>query len=385
MADFETPIFLKNHSPAEVFALMKQVMPSDIDLSQGGHAYNLTMPTALVIAELCEFVLPEVVKLIFPEWSYGTFLDDHAKSRGIYRRVAVAASGKLTITGVAGTLIKAGSLFSTAAVNDEPSVDYMVLGAARIPESGTVTVNIECTRTGIIGNTQADTIVLVSSKIAGIKGVTNVDPVTGGTEIETDESLIQRILEYDQSLGESFVGSLADYKKWATSVSGVGGATVVPAQDNTGLVTIIITDSNGAPATENLCTSVYNYIMRPDDPYERLAPINALISVEPPATMKISIKATVELTEGYAMESIKTAYMDQLARYLPVALDEKEIKYTRLVAALAATEGVNDFTDLQFGVEENGAVTYGTSNIAIKPYELPAVAAENLILTSGIV
>lgn len=73
---------------------------------------------------MCEFVLPEVIKLIFPEWSYGTFLDEHAKGRGITRRAATAAIGKITITGTAGAVIPAGSLFSTASVNGEPSVDF---------------------------------------------------------------------------------------------------------------------------------------------------------------------------------------------------------------------------------------------------------------------
>lgn len=385
MAEFETPSFLDHHGPVEVLELMKIVLPQDIDLSEGGHAWNFTMPTALVVAELCEYILPEVIKLIFPEWSYGEFLDAHARSCGMTRRSATAASGSLTITGTAGTIIPAGSLFSTAAVNDEPSVDYKVTKTATIPESGTVTVDIQCTQTGIVGNTPPNTIVLVSSRITGITAVTNEGTVAGGTEQEDDGSLIQRITDYEQSQGESFTGSVADYKRWATSVDGVGGATVIPAQDDTGLVTIIITDANGDPATEQLCNSVYEYIMKPDDPEERRAPINALLVVKPPATMAISIQATVELEDGATLEAVKAAYKDRLASYLPVALDDGEIKYTRLTAALAATEGANDFSGLQFGIKVDGVVTYGTSNIAISTTQLPTIAADDLILTSGVV
>lgn len=385
MAAFETPVFLKNHSPEENFALMKKVLPENLDLSPGGHAYNLTMPTALVIAELCEFVLPEVVKLIFPEWSYGEFLDGHARSRGMTRRAATAATGKLTITGAAGTVIQAGSLFSTAAMNGEPSVDYKVLTSARIPESGTQTVQVQCTQTGIVGNAPAGTIILVSSRITGITAVTNPEAMTGGTEEESDEQLIERIMEYDQSQGNSFVGSVADYKRWASSVAGVGGATIIPAQDTTGLVTIVLTDSNGDPATEQLCTAVYNYIMRPDSPEERLAPVNAYLSVTPPATMSISIKATVELADGATVESVLESYMARLSVYLPEAMDDGEIKYTRLWSALTAAEGVNDFSGLQFGVKTGEEVNYGTANIAITSTQLPTITADDLILTAGIV
>lgn len=385
MAEFVTPEFLKGHSPEEVFELMKMTLPSDLDLSAGGHAYNLTMPTALVVSELCEFILPEVIKLIFPEWSYGEFVDYHAKVKGMTRRAAIAASGELTITGAPKTVIPAGSMFSTAAVNGEPSVDYITLEAATIPDAGTVTVAIECVQTGTVGNTDPATIIHVSSRLTGITSVTNEKEVTGGTEGEDDESLVARIVEFDKNLGESYVGSAYDYRRWAMSVPGVGSATVISAQDTSGLVTIIITDANGDPATKQLCTSVYNYIMRPDSPYDRLAPTNAFLKVEPPATMQISIKATVELTEGATLEAVKTAYMAQLALYLPVALSDKEIKYSRVWAALSATEGVNDFSDLQIGLKDGETVAYGTSNIAITSNQLPVIEAEDLLVTSGTV
>lgn len=384
MAEFETPVFLQNHSPEEVHEIMKMILPKDLDLSPGGHAYNLTMPTALVIAELCEFVLPEVVKLIFPEYSYGQFVDAHAKVKGMTRRAATAANGNITITGSPKTAIPAGSLFSTASVNDEPSVDYKTLEAVTIPETGTVSVGVECTHTGIIGNTTENTIVLVSSRLNGITGVTNEEPLTGGTEEESDESLIERIVEFNKSQGESFVGSTADYKRWAKS-AGAGNATVIPASDTSGLVTIIITDANGDPATEQLCTKVYNYIMSPDNPDERLAPINATLKVEPPATMQISVIATVELADDASLEAVKTAYMAQLASYLPVALDEGEIKYSRVAAALSAVEGANDYSGLQIGLKVGETVTYGTSNIEITSNQLPTINAEDLILTSGTV
>lgn len=383
MAQFITPDFLRNSSTDEIHKRALAVLPVDLDVSEGSHSWNMTRSAALIGSEIRGYILPEAIKLIFPEWSYGQFLDEHGKSRNMPRRAASAASGKLTITGEAGTVIPAGSLFSTAAVNDEPSVDYRVLSPTKIPASGSVSVDIECTQTGIIGNTQANTIVLVSSGIKGISGVTNPADVTGGTEVESDESYIQRMVEYDQSQGESFVGSAEDYKRWALSVPGVGTAKVIPAQDDTGLVTIIITDANGAPATEQLCKAVYDYIMKPDDPITRRAPINALLEVSPPDTMAISIRATVELLDGYTIETVQAAYKEKLALYLPEVLEDKEVKYTRLWAVLSATEGVNDFTGLEFGIKVEGEITYGTTNIKIESYELPTIASEDLILTSG--
>lgn len=385
MADFKTPTFLENHSEDAIHNVMNSILPSDLDKSQGGHVWNLTRPTALVVAELCEFILPEVIKLIYPEWSYGEYLDGHAKTRSITRRAATAAIGELTITGNKGVIVPEGSLFSTAAINNEPSVDYKTLEEVTIPDSGTIKVEIQCTQTGIIGNTTENTIVLVGNRINGLTSATNEKEVSGGVEEEDDESLIARILEYDQSLGDSFTGSVADYKRWATSVNGVGEATIMPADDNTGLVKIILIDANGDPATEQLCQDVYNYIMRPDDPGSRLAPINAYLSVEPPATIAISIKATVELKDDATIEAVKAAYLSAMALYLPVALDDGEIKISRVSAILAGVEGVNDFKDVRIGIKSNGTMTYGTANIPITSNQLPVITEGDLLLTMGTV
>lgn len=384
MTEFVTPPFLENSSVEEIFESMVEIIPSDIDVSQGSHTWNFLRPTALVGAYLCQYVLPQVIQLIFPEWSYGEFLDAHAKTRGMARKAATAAAGYITISGTQGTEIPVGSIFSTASLNnDDPSITYETTEAATIPVLGSVSVHIKCTEAGAVGNTGANTVVFMGSRIVGVTGATNPDPITGGTDEEDDASLIARIMEYDATQGESYVGNVADYRRWAMSVPGVGNVTIIPANDDTGLVTIIVIDSNGDPATEDLCTAVYNYIMSPDDPLQRLAPINAYLSVEAPTLMEIGIKATVELTEGASIDGVKDAFLEQLINYLPEATTEEEIKITRIGACLSATEGVNDYADLEIGVVSGGSIEYGDSNIAVLNTQLPTVSLEDLALTAG--
>lgn len=380
--DFKTPSFLLNHSTDENHERMRSIIPVDIDMSEGGHTWNFTRPTALMVAELCEFILPEVIKLIIPDFSYDEFLDYHAKSRNLKRREATAATGSITITGNTGTLIPVGSIFSTPIVNEDPSVEYATLEDATIPASGTVVVPIECLQTGVVGNAALNTIVLNSSKINGITAVTNEAEVTGGTERESDASLIARISEYDITQGDSFIGNESDYKRWAESVNGVGRATVIPANDDTGLVTIILADANGLPASEKLCADVYNHIMVDGNAGDRFAPINALLSVVPPSTVSIVVKATVELAEDATIESVKSAYVARLTSYLPQAMGDKEIKYTKISAELSATEGVNDFSDLQIGIKGESS---GTSNISISPSILASISEDDIELVSGTV
>lgn len=384
--EFVIPDFLLNHSTDEVHERMKESLPVDIDMSEGNHVWNMTRPTALEVARVCEYILPEVIRLIFPYSSYGSFLNHHAEVRRIARKEATAATGEITITGAVGSVIPLGSQFSTASINDDPAMLYATTEEAIIPESGSVTVPVECTEVGIDGNTAKNTVIFTASRLTGVTGVTNAEPITGGTEEEDDAALIDRILEYDRTHNESFVGNVADYHRWAMSVDGVGAAVIIPANDDTGLVTIILVDSNGAPANQELCDSVYNYIMRPDDEYERLAPVNAYLSVIPPETLTISVKATTELDFEATLESVQANFMAQLALYIPEALEDNEIKYTRVGAILSSINGVNDYMDLEIGlVQDDGSVDYGTKNIPITSRQLPIIEAENLILTVGTV
>lgn len=384
MAEFKIPEFLQGTSADDWTKLMFDNTPADLDKSEGSHYWNKIRPTALVAAYICEYHLPEVIKIFNPEWSYGTYLDEIAKTRGIVRRSATAATGQLTINGIVGAIIPMGSTFSTVSVNDEPSVSYRTIADKKIPETGIATVDIECTQTGVIGNTSANTIILVGSKLTGVTAVTNADEISGGTEEETDDSLRSRIADYDKSQGESFVGSPADYKRWAESVPGVGNATVIPAQDDSGLITIIISDANGDPGTEEICSDVYNYIMRPDNPMERRAEINAKLSVIPPRSIEIAIRATIELESESTIEAVRAAFAKKLAvEYLPEAMADGEVKYSRIWAILSSVDGVNDLSNLGVGINNGGSVTYGTSNISIDNTQLPTVSEDNISLTSG--
>lgn len=384
--EFTVPAFLDNYSTDDIYETMKSIMPDDIDSSEGSHTWNFLRPTALVTSEIYEYILPQVIQLIFPEWSYGEFLDNHAAIRGMTRKAATAATGDVTVTGTAGTVIPAGTTFSTVSLNeDDPAISYSTSEAATIPTSGSVTVDVVCTEAGSEGNTMANTVIMLASSITGITGVTNPTAMTGGTDEETDEALIARIEEYDKNQGDSYIGNVSDYYRWATSVNGVGNATIIPANNATGLVTIVITDANGDPASEDLCTSVYDYIMSPDDPMSRIAPINANLSVIAPSLFTVNVSATIELTDEGTMEDVLAAFVTNMQQYLNEAPTDLEIKLTRVASILSNTEGVNDFTDLEIGGSTSGSITMASQNITLEQTWQPIIDSSGVTFTEGTV
>ena len=86
-------------------------VPEALDISVGSYEYDAIEPTNTEFA-VVYFMLRNVILLAFPQHSFGKWLTLSAASHGIYRKNATYASGKLLITGAAGTIIPAGTKFS---------------------------------------------------------------------------------------------------------------------------------------------------------------------------------------------------------------------------------------------------------------------------------
>ena len=170
---------------------------------------------ALEKAELLQFHLVETLKIMFPEWSYGEYLDLHAKRVALERRAAGYAYAELEIEGIAGTVIPAGFAFAVPSVNSQPAIEFRTMEAAEIAEDGKAAVGVLAVLPGTSGNVPADAIVLMVSPMRGITAIKNPEKASGGTEEESDDSLRARIMEIEQGLDTGFVGCDADYiRSW---------------------------------------------------------------------------------------------------------------------------------------------------------------------------
>lgn len=374
MIEYETPEILQDSDEDVIHERMLSNLPSNIDTSEGSVVWDLTRPTAIEVARFKGWDMDYAIQMIFPQFSTGEVLDYHGEARGIHRKEAIAATGVLTITGEIGTTITKGDLFATESVNDQESISYAADETYVIPSSGTININVTCTEAGIVGNTVANTIILVETTNDDISTVTNSSAVTGGVDTEEDDDYRERILEYDQAKDVSYVGSVSDYKRWANEVSGVGGVVVIPAQDNSGTVTLVITDGNGDPAGQALCTAVYNHIMQPNDPINRLTAPNVILVVQAPASLTINITATVELS-GTTTEEVTAEFTAALRDYMRIAIDDGEIRYTKVCNILGDITGVYDFSNLLI----NNAAT----NISVSSQQIPVI--NTITLTSGVV
>ncbi len=361
--EFTPPSFLNGQDAETIHKRMMENLPPDIDDTENGFPWDFTKPTALEKAEMLEFHLVETLKIMFPMWAYDEWLDYHAKGRGITRKPANPASGELLITGVPGTTIPAGFRFAAPATADSPAIEYETTEKYTIGEDGTVRVQVTAVEPGIKGNVPANTVTLMMTPIKGITSITNEASITGGTEVESDDELRNRIMEIDAASEASFVGSDGDYKRWAEEVSGVGTALVMPEWAGPGTVKVVVIDANGQPANQAIITAVYNNIMSPDDRLQRKAPIGATVTVEAPTAKEINYSFALELKAGENQETVLDRFKAQLRTYYVEAKKEGVVRYNRVISILTNTEGVKDFT----GLTMNG----GTINIELGEDEYP--------------
>lgn len=375
--DFPVPDFLDKLDIEALHASMLEQLPKDIDASEGGPVWDLTRPTAYITAEMAQYVLPWFLSQIWAQYAAGPYLDMHAQRRAMARRQAVPAAGTLVVTGQPGFYIPPGAVFSTAGGNGVDPVEFLAAQGVELGE-GPAEVPVEAAVPGSGGNVAANTILLtVSDRMAGVASVTNPLPTTGGYDQEDDETLRARILEYDRNPG-SFIGNPADYKRWAMAVTGVGGATVIPAQDNSGTVTIVLVDANGYPAPEQLCQAVYRYIMEGDNPAgQRLAPLNALLAVKPPEALALTVSAVIELVPGTEPEAVRSGFLQRVNAYFDTAREDGEIRFTRIAALLSAVPGVHDYRAL--------LVNGGQANIPLPDDMAPTISAESVSFSEGVV
>lgn len=390
---YTPPAFLQGQSADEIHQRMMNALPVDIDKGEAQIPWDFTRPAALEKAKFVEFELNETIQIMFPQWAYDEWLDLHAEQQGITRRAANKATGYVTVHAAPGTEIPSGFLFATPA-SQTPSILFETLEDITITgepnKKGLVefVVHVQAVEGGKSGNVPADSVKLMVKPLSGISIITNREAMSGGAPAESDDELRERVLDTAQR-GISFVGCDADYIRWAKEVPAVGQVIVQPEWNDpnmppdfhyieggetkcAGAVRLIIVDSNGEPANQQILDAVYDHIISPNNRIARLAPIGAHLTVAPPSPIHISISALVIYDEGEDTETVKARFIDNLKSYWITAAAEGSVKYVSIGARLEETSGIANFSAKSLTV--NG----GKDDVPIAIGEFPVLGEVNL-------
>lgn len=350
------PEFVENSNPEVIQERMMNNLPADISDMLGDFPYDFVMPTAIEVSQLIQFNLVRALMIAFPEYAWDDWLDMHGRHVHVIRRGANYATGYIEVSGEIGTLIEIGTVFCVPASDTQEAIEFETTERAKL-DTETVTIPVKAVLAGSGSNVVAGTISIMSKPQKGIISINNPEAIYGGTEQEDDESYYDRIhAEYEGS--QSYVGNDSDYIRWAKEVEGIGDCIVDPAWNGPGTVKLILVDSNGRPANEQLQAAVYAHIVSPEDRSKRLLPAgDATLTVAAAKTKAISYVCTGMVLEGITVEQAAEMFQTEVVSLYMNAKEEGVLRYNDVRPVLSKITGIEDFEDF--------LVNNGHSNITL--------------------
>jgi uncharacterized phage protein gp47/JayE len=98
------------------------------------------------------------------------------------------------------------------------------------------------------GNADAGTALTLTAAPTSVNSSAVIAEMISGTDIETDDSLLERLLDVLRNPPAS--GNVADYRRWAREVPGCDDAFVYPMRRGLGTTDVIIISGGGLPSLD---------------------------------------------------------------------------------------------------------------------------------------
>lgn len=306
---------------------------------------------------------------IFPDTAKSEYLDRWGYMWGVSRKIAGFAVGNITVTGVAGSALIAGTEFKRG-----DGTIYRTTESVTIPAGGSVNVAVKSEKIGLNTNAVMGVKLSLLSPVAGVntEAVVALGDLTGGAERESDQAYSQRIILRMQYRPGG--GNQKDYEAWALEVYGVTRAWCYPLEMGPGTVTVRFmmddTYADGIPQAgdiERVKAYIYDPTRRPitadvfvEAPVPH--PVDITISALTPDAPEIRAAVEAELADLFAREAHPGKYEYLTNKVVPCTVYESKIWEAASIAVGAEhftlESPVNDTTMSVGVIPILGAVTY---------------------------
>ncbi|WP_028328671.1 baseplate J/gp47 family protein [Brachyspira alvinipulli] len=182
---------------------------SELNPLENTPKYNLVKVIANVEAGIQYSLLGDIEflkKQIFPDTAEKDFLRAHWADR-VPPLYAEVASGSILVKGIAGVSIPSGSVFRS-----EQGNNYFMTKTYIIAENGSVEIEVQAENAGTSYNLKSESkLKLASNLIANVESEAVVQrDIAGGTDGETDEAYLIRVLNYIKGNSNGGNGDFAD-------------------------------------------------------------------------------------------------------------------------------------------------------------------------------
>lgn len=321
-----------------------------VDTREGSYINNLISPAALQIWKVYQS-MNALLPIAYIDKTSGEYIDKRCAEIGITRKPGTKARAELTLTGTDGTVIPAGTVFLTL-----DGLEYITTAEVTITE-GTATVTVIAAEVGEAYNVPAESIVNQYNSISGLTAVINTSAATGGTDPESDESLVTRYYNYLQKPATS--GNVYHYEQWALEVNGVGAVKVTPLVNGPGTVGVMIVGPEKQPVSEEVVAACAAHI-------EEERPIGPLVTVESAEGLSVNVSVTVTTDSSTTVERVQQDFSAKLDAYLKsIAFVKYQVMINQIIYILMGIDGVADISELR--------VNGGTENITVAENQVPVL------------
>lgn len=256
------------------------------------------------------------------ESAESTYLEIKAKTWGITRKAGAKATGSVTFSGEG--IVPAGS-----SLRSPSGVLYTLDNDTMVPGVGTLTAM----ETGTAGNLTAGAQLTLVQPVEGVQGTAASGALTGGADIESDESLRSRLIAALQAPPHG--GSQSDYITWAREVPGVTRAWCYPLYLGLGTVGVTFVADNQA---DSIIPSAA-LVARVQDHIDQYKPVTASVTVFAPRTLTVNITLIATPNTAAVRNAIQAELSDLFVR-------EGEPGVTMLLShieeAISVTTGESD-------------------------------------------
>ncbi len=267
-----------------------------------------------------------IARQIFPDTADSDFLELHAGLHYIFRKPATPSAAVVTFTGAADTVIPTG----TEVKPQNSDTTFKTITAATIGAGGAVDVVASASQSGSHTNIPTQPGQLLTA-IADVQSAVTFAAAVGGSEEETDASLLSRLLSKLRLPPAG--GNANDYKQWALSVPGVAQAYVFPLRRGLGTVDVVITGQEGLPSDE-VIAATQAFI-------DQVRPVTAKdVSVYAPAPEVVDISVKVATNEN--LNIVSQRINEALHAYFADLAPNQGVIKSQIEGVITDTRGVND-------------------------------------------
>lgn len=262
-----------------------------LDSREGSMLWYGSAPAA-VEAQNIYIMLDTILNETFADTATRPYLLRRAQERGLFPKPASYAIGR-AVTTPPEVEIPIGARFS---LND--------LNFAITEKESPGVYRVRCETLGEAGNEGIGRLIPIEY-IKGLEGAELTEILIPGEDEQATESFRREYL--DSFAVQAFGGNIADYKKKAKALQGVGGVKVYPVWNGGGTVKLVLLDSMFHKPTAELVDAVQTAI----DPETNhgdglgLAPIGHTVTVQGVAETAIDIEMAVTCKEGWAWEDVR--------------------------------------------------------------------------------